>query len=125
MSWALISTGETERSKELTLESIKVYQEVGSTRGVGISMLALAAIESLENRHYEAVLIAAAADGFAQQKGIVNDYGYSGQDRTLVDKSEAKLDHEILEKAQNEGRKLSLKDILERIEKNQIFVTSA
>lgn len=125
MSWALISTSETERSKELTLESIKVYQEVGSTRGVGISMLGLAAIESLENRHYEAVLIAAAADGFAQQTGIVNDYGYSGQDRTLIDKSESKLDHGILEKAQNEGRRLSLKDILERIEKNQIFVASA
>ena len=52
---------------------------------------------------------------------VDSDTHSEDQIRTL----RAELDNEILKKAQNEGRKLSLKDVLERIEKNQIFVASA
>ena len=101
---------------------MRVYQEVGSTRGVGISLLGIAAVEALEGNPRVALQISAAADHFAEQEGIVNDFGYESQDRTLIEKVKEDFDRDELEDILSSGKKLSVAEVLKIAEGQSSFM---
>jgi hypothetical protein len=86
---------------------------VASVRGVGLSLIGLAATETVEGKPENAVQIAAAAEVYAQQEGIVNVYSDETPGREFVDKARAALSSGHVERASEAGRKLTIKEALD------------
>jgi tetratricopeptide (TPR) repeat protein len=120
MSWTYLASRNTIAARHYTLESIQAHKEVGSARGIGLSMNGLAAIEAVEGRSRRAVEIAAAAEVFAKQEGIVIEFGANNHGKIYLDNTKKKMSALEIENAENTGRSLSLKDLLE-MAKNDVI----
>jgi fructose-specific phosphotransferase system component IIB len=76
-----------------------MYTDVASVRGVGLSLIGLAATEAAEGLPEKAVQIAAAAEVYADQEGIVNVYSDETPGREFVDQARAALSADDVAKA--------------------------
>ncbi len=74
MAWAHLSADDPVAARGSFLDSVQAYDDVGSVRGIGTSMIGLAAVEAAEGRSTQAVQIAAAAEIFTREEGILNVY---------------------------------------------------
>ena len=92
---------------------MQAYTDVASVRGVGLALIGLAATEGVEGRPDTAAQIAAAAEVYAQQEGIVNVYSDATPGREFVEAARAALTDEQVARATEIGRALSLKELLE------------
>jgi hypothetical protein len=86
---------------------------VASVRGVGLSLIGLAATEAVEHRPERAVRIAAAAEVYAHQEGIVNVYSDVKPGREFIDKARAALSAHDVALATEVGRRLTIKEALD------------
>jgi predicted ATPase/class 3 adenylate cyclase len=113
MAWTHLSADDPALARWYFLESVRAYDDVASVRGVGLSLVGLAAAEEAQGRPFAAVQIASAAEVYAQQEGIVNVYadGVSGRDR--VDQARAQLTDEEATRAAESGRRLTIDQVLE------------
>ncbi|MBV9413018.1 MAG: hypothetical protein JO148_15605, partial [Acidimicrobiia bacterium] len=68
--------------------------------------------EAVESRPDNAVRIAAAAEVYANQEGIVNVYSDETPGRRFVDEARAALSTEQLARATADGAKLTIKEAL-------------
>ena len=92
---------------------MQAYTDVASVRGVGLSLIGLAATEAVEHRPETAVQIAAAAEVYAQQEGIVNVYSDETPGREFVDRARAALSADDVARATETGRRLTIKEALD------------
>ena len=113
MAWAHLQHGDTELARAFFFDSVRAYSDVASVRGVGLSLVGLAATEAVEHRPYDAVRIAAAAEVYAQQEGIVNVYSDETPGRQFVEEARSALPADQLDRATREGRKLTIKEALD------------
>jgi tetratricopeptide (TPR) repeat protein len=113
IAWTHVGAGDPALARWYFLESVRAYDDVASVRGVGLSLVGLAAAEEAQGRPFTAVQIASAAEVYAQQEGIVNVYadGVSGQDR--VDRARAQLTDAEATRAAESGRRLTIDQVLE------------
>ena len=123
MSWTYLANKNTIAAQKYTLDSIQAYQEVGSPRGIGLSLNGLATIEAVEGRPKKAIEIAAAAQKFAEQEGVVNQFCANNHGKIYLDNAKKELSELEIENAENAGRMLSLKDVLEMAENDAILIT--
>ena len=98
---------------ETFLESVRAHTDVGSVRGVGLSLIGLAATEAVEHRPEIAVQIAAAAEVYAGQEGIAVLYDEDAPGRAYLDRAEASLSADEVTRAKEAGRRLSIKEALD------------
>jgi hypothetical protein len=91
----------------------QAYTELGSIRGVGLALIGLAAAAAVDDRPDAAARIAAAAEIYAGEKGIVNVYGDNPVGRELVDRARASLAAEDVVRATEAGRRLTIAETLE------------
>ena len=94
-------------------ESVRAYTELASIRGVGLSLIGLAAAAAVDHRPDAAVRIAAAAEIYASEEGIVNVYGDNPVGRELIDRARASLAAEDVIRATEAGRRLTIAETLE------------
>ena len=73
-AWTQLGDHDPALAHRTFLDSVRAYTDVASVRGVGLSLIGLAATEAVEQRPETAVQIAAAAEVYAGQEGIVNVY---------------------------------------------------
>ena len=92
---------------------MQAYTDVASVRGVGLSLIGLAATEAAEHRPVRAVQIAAAAEVYADQEGIVNVYSDERPGREFVERARVALSADDVARATETGRTLTLKEALE------------
>ena len=92
---------------------MQAYTDVASVRGVGLSLIGLAAAEAVEHRPGRAVQIAAAAEVYAHQEGIVNVYSDETPGREFVDQARAALPADEVARVTEAGRKLTIKEALD------------
>jgi predicted ATPase len=115
--WEMASTHLRHRNSTLArrafLESAQAYQDVASVRGVGLSLIGLAAADASEGRNEEALTIAAAAEVYARQGGIVNVSPEQPLGRDLIDRARAELSREDATRATEAGRRLTIKAALD------------
>ena len=76
-------------------------------------MICLAGIEAVEGRPIKALEIAAAAECFAEQEGIVNVYGDNNEGKIYLDNAKKELSDFEIDQAANLGKTLSLTEVLE------------
>jgi hypothetical protein len=105
--------GDSTLARQAFLESAQAYEDIASVRGVGLSLVGLAAANASEGRHVEALQIAAAAEVYAQQDGIVNVYTEQPVGRDLIDAARSALSPEDATGATETGRLLSISEALD------------
>ena len=86
---------------------------MASVRGAGLSLIGLAAAETVEDRPQNAVQLAAAAELYAQQEGIVNVYSDETPGRQYVDRARAALSADELNRATEVGSGLTIREALD------------
>jgi len=112
MAWTYLRHEDPGRARHYFLESVQAYTDLASVRGVGLSLIGLAATEAVEDRPDAAVQIAAAAELYAQQEGIVNVYSEETPGREFVDQARAALSAEDVSQATESGRRLTIAEAL-------------
>jgi tetratricopeptide (TPR) repeat protein len=113
MAWTHLRDEDTTLARRYFLDSVQAYTDVASVRGVGLSLIGLAATETVEGKPENAVQIAAAAEIYAQQEGIVNVYSDETPGREFVDQARAVLSSGDAERASEAGRRLTIKEALD------------
>ncbi len=112
MAWTHLQHGDTTLARGFFFDSVHAYTDVASVRGVGLSLVGLAATEAVDHRPDNAVRIAAAAEVYAHQEGIVNVYSDETPGRQFVDEARAALSADQIERATEDGRRLTIKEAL-------------
>jgi predicted ATPase/class 3 adenylate cyclase len=112
-AWTHLGLDDPTAARRFFLDSAAAYLDVGSVRGVGTSMIGLAAVETVEGRPLRAVQIAAAAEVFALEEGIMNVYSDDDPGREYVERAKAELGADDLVGATAMGRSLSVKEALD------------
>jgi predicted ATPase/class 3 adenylate cyclase len=110
MAWTHLRHEDAALARRYFFDSVQAYTDVASVRGVGLSLIGLAAAEVAEHRPERAVQIAAAAEIYAQQEGIVNVYSDETPGREFVDEARAALSPEEVARATELGRRLTIKE---------------
>ena len=113
MAWTHLESGDTVLARRYFLESVQAHSDIASMRGVGLSLVGLAAAEAVDGRPERAAQIAAAAEMLAQEEGIVVVYTDETPGRDLVEQARDSLSVEELARATEAGRRLTLADVLE------------
>ncbi len=113
IAWTHLGNGETGLARRYFFESVQAHTDVASVRGVGLSLIGLAATEAAEHRPGRAVQIAAAAEVYAGQEGIVVIYSDENPGRELVEQARASLSEVDVARATEIGRRLTINQALE------------
>jgi predicted ATPase/class 3 adenylate cyclase len=113
MAWTHLRHEEATLARRGFLDSVRAYDDVASVRGVGLSLIGLAATEAVEQRPETAVQIAAAAQVYAQQEGIVNVYSEETPGLEFVEQARATLSAEDAARATEAGGRLTIKEALD------------
>jgi predicted ATPase/class 3 adenylate cyclase len=107
-----LAYGDTDLARGFYFDAVQAHTDIGSLRGVGQSLVGLAAVEAAENRPERAALIAAAAEARADEEGVVVVYGAETPGSELVEKARAILSPEELTRATESGRRLTIENAL-------------
>jgi predicted ATPase len=113
MAWTHLRHEDPTLARRYFLDSVQAYTDVASVRGVGLSLIGLAAAEAVERRPDNAVQLAAAAELYAQHEGIVNVYSDETPGREFVEQARAALSADEVARATEVGRRLTIKDALD------------
>ena len=113
MAWTHLAAGDTTLARRSFFEAVQAHTDIASTRGVGVSLLGLAAAEAVDGRPERAAQIAAAAEVLSQEEGVVVVYSDETPGRELVEQARATLSADELARAVEIGRRLTLAEALE------------
>jgi predicted ATPase/class 3 adenylate cyclase len=113
MAWTQLRHEDPALARRTFLDSVQAYTDVASVRGVGLSLIGLAATEAVDGRPETAVQIAAAAEVYAHQEGIVNVYSDETPGREFVDQARGALSAEDVARATEVGSKLTIGGVLD------------
>ena len=113
LAWTHLGQERPALARRYFLDSVQAYTDVASVRGVGLSLIGLAATEAVEHRPETAMQIAAAAEVYAQQEGIVNVYSDEKPGREYVDRARAALPADDAARAAEAGRGLTIREALD------------
>jgi predicted ATPase/class 3 adenylate cyclase len=113
MAWTHLRHEDPALARQTFLDSVQSYTDVASVRGVGLSLIGLAATEAVEHRPERAVQIAAAAEVYAHQEGIVNVYSDEKPGREFIDQARAALSAHDVAHAMEVGRRLTIKEAVD------------
>jgi predicted ATPase/class 3 adenylate cyclase len=113
MAWTYLASGETSLARSCFFDSVQAHSDIASVRGVGVSLVGLAAAEAIDGRAGHAAQIAAAAEVYAQEEGIVVVYSDETPGREIVEQARAALSAEELARATELGRRLTIEDALD------------
>ncbi|HST24808.1 MAG TPA: adenylate/guanylate cyclase domain-containing protein [Gaiellaceae bacterium] len=112
-AWAYLAADDPGRARTMFFRSVQAHDDVASVRGVGLSLIGLAATEAAEGRLETAVQFAAAAEVYARQEGIAVVYSDETPGREYVDRAEAALSPDAAARAREAGRRLTIKQALD------------
>lgn len=112
-AWTHLRNDDPALARRFFFEAVQAHTDVASVRGIGLSLIGLAATEVAEQRPKNAVRIAAAAEVYAQQEGIVVVYSDDTPGREFVDRARSALSTEDAARATEAGRRLTIKEALD------------
>jgi tetratricopeptide (TPR) repeat protein len=113
MAWTYLANGDPARARATFFDAVQAHTDVASVRGVGLSLVGLAATEVAEHRPENALRIAAAAEVYAQQEGIAVIYTEDTPWREFVDQAHAAVPVDEAARANEQGRKLTIGEALD------------
>jgi predicted ATPase/class 3 adenylate cyclase len=111
--WTYLANDEPALARRTFFESAQAHTDIASVRGIGLSLIGLAAVEIVEGRPEAAVQIAAAAEVYAQEEGIVVLYADDTPGREYVDRAKSALSADEVARAREAGRRLTIAEALD------------
>jgi predicted ATPase/class 3 adenylate cyclase len=108
-----LANGDAALARRYFFESVQAHTDIGSTRGVALSLVGLAAVEAAENRPERAAQIAAAAEAHAHEEGIVVAYSDETPGSELVEQARVALSADDLARANGLGSRLTIEEALD------------
>jgi predicted ATPase/class 3 adenylate cyclase len=111
--WTNLRAGDTAAARRSFFDSVQAYTDIASVRGIGLSLVGLAAAEAAEGRHRNALRVAAAAEVYARQEGIVNVYSEETLGLEYIARARAALAADEADRATETGRRLTIKEALD------------
>jgi tetratricopeptide (TPR) repeat protein len=113
LAWTHLADGEPTQARATFFESVQAHLDLASVRGVGLSLVGLAATEVAEQRPENALRIAAAAEVYAHEEGIAVIYTEDTPGREFIDQAVAALPPDAVTRVTEAGRKLTIKEALD------------
>jgi len=113
MAWTHLAGGDPRSARATFFESVQAHTDLASVRGVGLSLIGLAATEVVENRPENSLRMAAAAEVYAREEGIAVIYSEDTPGRAFLDRAHAALSAEEVARATDDGRNLTIKEALD------------
>ncbi len=113
LGWSHLAREDVPAAREAFRDAARRYDDVASVRGIGLALIGLAAAAAVRERYELAAQLAAAAEVYAHDEGIVNVYAEETPGRRYVDRARAELSAAALERADAAGRCLSITEALE------------
>jgi predicted ATPase/class 3 adenylate cyclase len=113
IAWTHLRNDDAALARRYFFKAVQAHTDVASVRGVGLSLIGLAATESAELRPDRAVQIAAAAEVYANQDGIVVIYSDENPGRDFVEQARASLSDVDVARATEIGGRLTIKQALD------------
>ena len=113
IAWTHLRNDDAALARRYFFRSVQAHTDVASVRGVGLSLIGLAATEAAELRPDRAVQIAAAAEVYANQEGIVVIYSDENPGRDFVEQARGSLSDVDVARATEIGRRLTIKQALD------------
>jgi len=113
IAWTHLRNDDAAPARRYFFKSLQAHTDVASGRGVGLSLIGLAATEAVDGRTDHAVQIAAAAEVYANQEGIVVVYSDENPGREFVEQARASLSDVEVARATEIGRRLTIKQALD------------
>jgi tetratricopeptide (TPR) repeat protein len=113
MAGTHLATGDTALARSFFFEAVRAHSDIASVRGVGQSLVGLAAVEAAEGRLERAAQIAAAAERRANEEGIVVVYSDETPGSELVEQARAALSTDELACATEAGGRLTIEEALD------------
>ncbi len=113
MAWAYLADSDVARARATFFDAVQAHQDVASVRGVGLSLIGLAAAEVADGRPGNAAQIAAAAEVYAQPEGIAMVYADDNPGREYVERARAALSDAEVARTTEVGRRLSIPETLD------------
>jgi len=107
IGWTALGASRLAVAREAFRRSLRVYDEVGSARGVALALTGLAAADAADGRTERAVTIAAAADALSERTGEVVVHPMGPEMAGRVDAARATIGNELLEALVAAGRAMS------------------
>jgi len=117
MGWTALSIPDVAEARRTFRESLRVYNEVGSQRGVGLALMGLATAEAAEGHDENAVIIGAAADVLSERTGIVIRHAMSPSGSDRVGEIRRALPKAQLDVLVARGGAMSVPEVLAMIER--------
>ena len=96
IAWQYLELKDVEQARQGFLASLRAYDEVGSIRGKGITLYGLAATETVEGNPERAVTIAAAADRYSAEEGVVVEVAGGSPGKEHIETAKAQLSEEVV-----------------------------
>jgi predicted ATPase len=112
-AWTYLIKNDYQNGRKYFLECIQAFKELGSTRGIGQALIGVAASLQVAGNSYQAVMVAETADILSTKEGIINAYGGDFKGKDFIEKARIELSVKELEKASEEGKSMSLDDLLD------------
>jgi predicted ATPase/class 3 adenylate cyclase len=112
MAWTHVANGDTGSARSFFFEAVHAHTDIASVRGAGQALVGLAAAEAVEQRPENAVQIAAAAEVYGREEGIVVVYSDETPGREIVERARAALSPDDLARATELGRRLTIEEAL-------------
>jgi tetratricopeptide (TPR) repeat protein len=112
-AWTHLRNQDPTQARRSFLDAVRAYTDIMSVRGIGLSLIGLAATEAVEQRPERAVRIAAAAEVYTHEEGIVNVYSEETPGREFIDQARAALSADDAARATEAGRRLTIKEVLD------------
>jgi predicted ATPase/class 3 adenylate cyclase len=125
MAWSYMAHGDHEAARTTFIESARAYEDIGSVRGIGISLIGLAAVKTVDGQHRDAMTIAFAAERFSQEEGVVNVYSEDNPGRLYLDRATDALSAGGIDRARTDGQTLTLKEALRMGHRTDVNAESA
>lgn len=113
IAWTHLRNDDAALARRYFFKSLQAHIDVASGRGVGLSLIGLAATEAVDGRPDHAVQIAAAAEVYANQEGIVVIYSDENPGREFVEQARASLSDVDVARATEIGRRLTIRQALD------------
>jgi tetratricopeptide (TPR) repeat protein len=111
--WTYLATGDATRARATFFDAVQAHRDIASVRGVGLSLIGLAAAAVVEGHHEIALQIATAAERYAMEEGIAVVYSDDTPGKDLVEQARAALTDDEVARATEAGRRLSIAETLD------------
>jgi non-specific serine/threonine protein kinase len=112
IGWTALGASRLAVAREAFRRSLRVYDEVGSARGIGLALTGLAAADAADGRAERAATIAAAADALSERSGEILAHPMGPEMAGNVDAARTSIGPELLDALVAVGRAMSPRDVL-------------